>query len=79
MRDPKRLDGFYAELKRIHKVYFPDWRFFQLQSNIMGWIYSQKGIDPFYIEEDKCLKLLNEYVDEMFKEPVSETIKKEED
>ena len=33
MRDPERLDAFYDELKRIHKTYFPDWRFGQLVEN----------------------------------------------
>ena len=29
MRDPNRLDRFYDEVKKIHKISFPDWRFGQ--------------------------------------------------
>ena len=45
-------------IKRIHKDYFPDWRFGQLMVNLM----SAFG-DPFYWEEDKFLEKLGEYVD----------------
>ena len=39
MRDPKRLDIFFDEFREIYKKKFPDWRFFQLMSNFMGWVY----------------------------------------
>ena len=61
MRDPNRLDSFYSELRDIHKKYFPDWRYFQFMSNVMGWIYSEKKIDPFFIEENKAKEYLKEY------------------
>lgn len=61
MRDPNRLDNFYFQLREIHKTKFPDWRFGQLMSNFLGWVYSQKNIDPFFPEEDKMLKYLKEY------------------
>ena len=57
MRDPKRLDGFYDEVKRIHKEYFPDWRFGQLMTNFFYWL----NADPFFPEEDKMLEQLKEY------------------
>lgn len=61
MRDPNRLDKFYDEMKEIHKEAFPDWRFLQFMSNFMGWIYTKHNRDPFFIEEDKCIELINEY------------------
>ena len=61
MRDINRLDGFYDKVKEIHKNYFPDWRFGQLCSNFFGWLYSEKGIDLFYPEEDKMVEYLEEY------------------
>ena len=60
MRDPKRLDGFYDEVKRIHKEYFPDWRFGQLMTNYLRWLYDG-GTDPFFPEEDRILECLKEY------------------
>ena len=62
MRDPERLDSFYAILKRIHKDYFPDWRFGQLICNFLG----EYG-DPFYWEEDKFLEKIGEYADKINK------------
>ena len=58
MRDPNRLDAFYAELAKIHKENFPDWRFGQFMMNFLSWY----GYDPFYIEEGKFIEKLNEYV-----------------
>lgn len=62
MRNPERLDSFYEILKRIHKDYFPDWRFGQFVVNFMGY-YG----DPFYLEEDEFLKKLGEFVDTVTK------------
>ena len=62
MRNPERLDSFYEILKRIHKDYFPDWRFGQLVVNFMRY-YG----DPFYLEEDKFLEKLGEFVDTVTK------------
>ena len=55
MRNPERLDTFYDELKRIHKTYFPDWRFGQLVENLRR--FSRAG-DLFYYEEENFLELL---------------------
>lgn len=62
MRDPDRLDGFYEELKSIHKKYLSDWRFGQLCYNFFDWLNNMKGIDPFFPEEDKMLEYLKEYM-----------------
>ena len=61
MRDPKRLDTFYDELKRIHKEYFPDWRFGQFCSNFFGWLMQAKGMDLFFPEEDRMMEYIKEY------------------
>ena len=61
MRDPERLDAFYDELKRIHKEYFPDWRFGQLIENVKS---LTKVKDLFYYEEDEFLKLIKNLVGE---------------
>lgn len=57
MRDPNRLDGFYEELKQIHKENFPDWRFGQFIMNFLSW-----NGDPFYLEEDRFITRIKEYV-----------------
>lgn len=61
MRDPNRLDKFYNEMKEIHKKSFPDWRFGQLMSNFLGWLYSIKGKDPFFPEEGDMIEYFKEY------------------
>ena len=61
MRNPDRLDEFYKELCKLHKERFPDWRFGQLCSNFFGWLYSEKGTDMFFPEEDKMLAYFKEY------------------
>lgn len=62
MRNPERLDDFYAEMRDIHKKHFPDWRFGQFMSNFLGWVQSEKKRDIFFPEEKEMLNLLNEYV-----------------
>jgi len=63
MRNPDRLDSFYDELKNLHKNTFPDLRFGQLISNFFGWLWSNKGIDCFFPEENRMLEYLKEYAD----------------
>lgn len=63
MRDPKRIPEILNTLQEIwEKV--PDWRFFQLISNI-PWKDMQR--DSFYYEDDKTLASLKAYLDK-FKE-----------
>lgn len=61
MRDPNRLDTFYATIRNIHRTTFPDWRFGQLMSNFFGWLYETKKIDLFFPEEDEMLKYFKEF------------------
>ena len=55
IRNPDRLDSFYAELKEIHKYSFPDMRFGQFMMNALGWINSTKKRDPFFQKKTRCL------------------------
>lgn len=64
MRNPKRLDDFYARMKKIHANFFPDWRFGQLMSNFFGWLMTEKGVDCFFPEEDKMIQYLEQYAKE---------------
>ena len=61
MRNPNRLDKFYDEMKEVHKKSFPDWRFGQLMSNFLGWLYSVKGRDPFFPEEGDMIEYFKEF------------------
>ena len=63
MRDPNRLDNFYATLCKIHKESFPDLRFGQLISNFSDWLAAKKQIDIFFPEEDKMINYIIEYRD----------------
>lgn len=58
MRDVNRIDSFCDTLKLYWKTYFPDWRFGQFINNIQRFA----GNDLFYYEEDKFLKLLDDFV-----------------
>ena len=54
MRDPNRLDNFYAVLCKIHKESFPDLRFGQLMSNFFSWLAKTKQIDFSFLKKIKC-------------------------
>lgn len=56
MRDVKRLDKFYDELREVHAKSFPDWRFGQLMFNFLS-----ECSDPFYWEEDKFIEEIKNY------------------
>lgn len=64
IRDPARIDRFTAELSRIWKTYYPDWRFGQFMSNFLGFVQSKKNRDIFFPEESEMLTYLREYCGE---------------
>lgn len=64
MRNPDRLDTFYATIRNIHRNSFPDWRFGQLMSNFFDWLSYEKGVDLFFPEEDKMLEYFKEFANE---------------
>ena len=65
MRDLNKLDMFYDEVKKIHKVSFPDWRFGQLISNFFSWMSYEKGRDYFFPEEEDMIGYLKEFANEV--------------
>ena len=65
MRDLNRLDMFYDEVKKIHKVSFPDWRFGQLISNFFSWMSYEKRRDCFFSEEEDMIGYLKEFANEV--------------
>jgi len=61
MRDPKRIDEFCDELKKMwHRV--PDWRFGQLMSNFLGDVSYKTKHDIWFIEEPEMLKFVKKYM-----------------
>lgn len=64
IRNPARIDKFTAELNRIWKTYYLDWRFGQFMSNFLGFVQSKKKRDPFFPEESEMLTYLKEYCGE---------------
>lgn len=62
MRDINRLDNFYKELCKIHKKFFPDWRFGQLIINVLADWQAKTGRDIFYPEEDEMIQIFRDYV-----------------
>ncbi len=64
MRNPNRLNNLYDELKNIHKTYIPDWRFGQFMINFINWYYNKYKNDIFYIEDNKILTYIKEYINE---------------
>lgn len=69
MRDPKRIDAYIEQLRAAWKT-FPDWRFGQLLSNVVGAIMTRLNRnDVFYIEDEEFFKALD---DEVTKELLGE-------
>lgn len=56
MRDTNRIQKFCNRLARAWEN-VPDWRFGQLMFNAL----SEIGKDPFYVEDDKMIKYLEDY------------------
>lgn len=60
MRDPNRIDKFCRDLAQVwHK--FPDWRFGQLMSNMLGDYVAQTGNDIFFPEESELMAFFRRY------------------
>lgn len=65
MRNPKRLEGHYEELKKLHQEHCPDWRLGQLMYNFFAWHFSEYG-DPFFPEDNEFMERVRKYFAEMF-------------
>ncbi len=64
MRDVNRLYKFYDELRDIHMTYFPDWRFGQMITNVLGDWQAKNKRDIFFLEEDEMIQIFRNYVKE---------------
>ena len=65
MRDPKRIDAYIEQLRAAWKT-FPDWRFGQLLSNVVGAIMTRlRSGDVFYIEDEEFFKAFDEVIKEL--------------
>lgn len=60
MRNPDRIDPFLEELGNLWKQ-VPDWRFGQFICNTLGYL----GTDPFFVEDDRMIKILKKYFEPM--------------
>lgn len=60
MRDPKRIGKFCEELKAIW-LQFPDWRFGQLMSNMLGDYVAETKKDIFFPEDDEMFAFFRKY------------------
>lgn len=68
MRNPEKLDNFYAKLCELHKKYVPDWRFAQLMTNFVNAL----GRDIYYDNEDNTLELLEAWLKHLTEEGENE-------
>ena len=59
MRDPERIDKLCAELAKIWKENYPDWRFMQLICNFQRWWNS----DGFFYEDDVIIEKFCQFMD----------------
>lgn len=62
MRKAERLDYVYDEICRLHRKYMADWRFQQFILNYLSWYVTKCGNDGFYIEDDKIIKFIKEFI-----------------
>lgn len=61
MRNINRIPKITKKIEELWKTYCPDWRFGQLMYNFM----TDYG-DPFYLEDDKFVEKLKEYLEKTF-------------
>lgn len=76
MRDPERLETFYAQVKNVHHEKFPDWRFGQFMSNFLGWLGQRR--DAFFPEEDEMLVYLKQFARGLKKPNVAKALEASE-
>jgi hypothetical protein len=52
----------YSHIAINHVRYHPELRVGQLMSNFEQWLKTEKGIDIFYLADDRFIPLLEEYL-----------------
>ena len=52
----------YAKIAGLHCANHPEFRIGQLMSNFEQWLKNKYGIDIFYLENDRFVQLLEEYL-----------------
>ena len=62
MRDARRLPIIYTMINEAHKAVNPDLRIGQFLVGFLDWITIYQGRDPYYIEDEKLVNMLEEYV-----------------
>lgn len=61
MTRSEKIDAFYEEFRHIHRMSFPTERAGQVIFNFTDWLKHAKGMDIFFLEEDKLLEHFKEY------------------
>ena len=54
--------NLYANIATLHCSTHPELRIGQLMSNFEQWLKDTKGIDIFYIDNERFVELLKEYL-----------------
>lgn len=67
MRNINRIRPLYEKVIQAHEQ-FPDLRFFQFYDNFTTWIHRNKGIDDYFIEDNKVEELLDEFIESLKRE-----------
>jgi len=62
MRDPNRIDKYCQRLATMWKK-FPDWRFGQLLTNVLGEYYARTKRDLFFPEDEELFATLEEIME----------------
>ena len=52
----------YTKIMRLHNDTHPELRVGQLMSNFEQWLKDTKGVDMFYLDDDRFAELLEEYL-----------------
>lgn len=74
MRNPERIEPIIACLRGIWEQ-VPDWRFGQLLSNLLHAMYEEgNGLDPFFMEDDRFVDLVNRICKRLGVEEVREEV-----
>lgn len=73
MRDPERIEPIIACLRGIWEQ-VPDWRFGQLLNNLLLAMYTENNEhDPFFMEDDRFLEIVNKICERFGVEEVRAT------